>query len=423
MPVVIDRKEHIVFMHKDKIKQSSRIIELIIKHHHHNLTPLEEKELKKWINKDPSNEQLFKELTDEAYQHVVLNQMDRYDEEQALAKIMRQAKFSPYATADQTPGPHWRRMAVAAAIAVLLAGVLFTLLFTSPQPEVTKEKVARNENDISPGGNKAILTLGNGSTIILDSLQTGQMTHLGNSRLTKVDSGLLVYRPSTDNKQKIQYNTLTTPRGGQFQLVLPDGTKVWLNAASSIRFPNVFAGKARVVEVTGEAYFEVAPVADMPFKVKTGHTEINVLGTHFNVSAYKDEAAIKVTLLEGAVKVSQLAAHHSQLVHPGEQVQVDQSGAIKLIKNADISRAIAWKEGRFEFHGNIREIMKKIARWYDVEVTYEGNVTEEAFGGVISKYKKVSKVLKMLELTGSIHFSIEQGDASGEYQGKIIVKP
>ncbi len=345
----------------------------------------------------------------------------KYTDEESLRKAILYRIYKK--TGKATPRVRlFYRIAAAASVIILLtiSGYFFFREKNSSPPLVDQQQF----HDIAPGGNKAILTLSNGSKVVLDSMHKGQLISQGNSKIIKVNNGLLAYHtkaPCTKSP-KIAYNTLTVPSGGQFRLVLPDGTKVWLNATSSIRFPTAFTGKKRVVEITGEAYFEVASDVGMPFKVKTGSTEISVLGTHFNVDAYKNESAIKVTLLEGSVRVSQLITHHSQVIKPGEQAQVNKRGEIALIKPADVTQAIAWKEGLFEFDGSIQEIMREIARWYNVEVVYQGGVTDKAFGGTISRYKKVSKVLNMLALTGSIHFKVEENAEEG-YKGKIIVKP
>jgi ferric-dicitrate binding protein FerR (iron transport regulator) len=208
-------------------------------------------------------------------------------------------------------------------------------------------------------------------------------------------------------------NTIQTPRGGQYQVILPDGTKVWLNAASSLAYPTAFTGADRAVKLNGEAYFEVADNKDKPFKVMAGNMEINVLGTHFNVMAYEDENAIKTTLLEGSVKVTNGKISH--LLKPGQEGRVDrQSGAFRLLE-ADANEAVAWKNGVFQFGGaSIESVMREIVRWYDVDVEYQGR-TNEHFRGTISRSVNASEVFKMLELTGAVHFTIDKK--------KIIVKP
>jgi transmembrane sensor len=212
------------------------------------------------------------------------------------------------------------------------------------------------------------------------------------------------------------YNTIAVPRGGRYQLLLPDGSHVWLNAASTLRYPSAFTGAQRRVELDGEAYFEVSSLpaspggggektARMPFIVQVNGTEVEVLGTHFNIMAYKDEASINTTLLEGAVRVSK--DDHHQLLKPGQQAQLHPSGAITLVKKADTEKAVAWKNGAFKFDGSdIGTIMRQAARWYDIDVEYKGKVNEE-FYGTIGQEMNLSQILSVLEKTGLVHFTIE----------------
>jgi ferric-dicitrate binding protein FerR (iron transport regulator) len=205
---------------------------------------------------------------------------------------------------------------------------------------------------------------------------------------------------------KESFHTLVTPRGGQYQLLLPDGSKVWLNAASSVRFPTSFSGKERHVELTGEAYFEIAKDASRPFRVDApGGMQVEVLGTHFNIMSYTDENAINTTLLEGSVKVREGSV--SSLLRPGEQASLNKASDGISVSNADVDETIAWKNGLFRFEGaTIEAVMKQIARWYDVEVIYKGSVSKH-FRGMISRSVDISQVIKMLELTSEVHFKID----------------
>lgn len=271
------------------------------------------------------------------------------------------------------------------------------------------------KNDIRPGGNKAYLTLSDGSKIILDNVSNGTLARQGAAQITKLDSGRLSYNlkaiPNLSSNI-ISYNTLTTPRGGQYRIILSDGTAVWLNASTSLRFPIAFAGKERRVEVKGEAYFEVAKNAAMPFIVKAGSSEIKVLGTHFNVMAYADDKLIKTTLLEGRVEVSSDKRTSSGkagslvVLQPGQQAQLDKNNEIKVM-DADIEEAIAWKNGNFIFNNETLEsILAKISRWYDVKIDYQIDPENKTFSGKISRSQNISEVLNMFELTETIHFKI-----------------
>lgn len=295
----------------------------------------------------------------------------------------------------------WR---VAAAILVLLAagGALFYFTTQKKQPGATKE-TAIYTDEINPGTDKAQLTLADGSIVSLDGVDNTRLKEKDGTSIDK-NGGNLSYKNDGTAANEILYNTLTTPRGGQYGLVLPDGSKVWLNAVSSLRFPTRFSGSEREVYLTGEAYFEVAKNTAKPFLVKTGSSTIQVLGTHFNINAYNDEASVNTTLLEGMVKVSN--SNTDLLLAPGQQAQVFASGEIKKIKEADTEQAIAWKNGYFQFDQvSLPVLMRQIARWYDIDIAYEGNVKEYEFVGKITRSARLPALLKALELSG-VHFKM-----------------
>lgn len=313
--------------------------------------------------------------------------------------------------------------AAAAILLVFLTATVYRLTTTdsSSANSLAETSAGSVVTDLAPGGNKAILRLADGSAIILDSAADGTLSEQGNIKVEKLSNGLLAYTIGgtqlTANDAAF-YNTISTPRGGQYQVTLSDGTKVWLNAASSIRFPVFFAGNERRVEITGEAYFEVAKNINKPFKVKTTASEIEVLGTHFNINAYEDEAAVKTTLIEGIVKVSvpvTAGKNTSRFLQPGQQSGISKEGTISVLNNADTEEALAWKNGRFQFKSaDIKSILRQISRWYDVDVVYKGNVNLH-FTGQLKRDEYVSKVFEKLALTGEVHFKIE-----GK---KIIVSP
>lgn len=300
----------------------------------------------------------------------------------------------------------WKQ--VAAAVIIMLAGTGAYFLFSNkgkPEEIVKTENNNSTNNDIGPGGNKAILQLADGSTIILDSAQNGTLSRQGNAKVLKLDNGQLAYNTSGVAKE-VLYNTITTPRGGQYQLTLADGSKVWLNATSSIRFPASFTGNERKVELSGEAYFEVAKNPAMPFTVAVNGMNVEVLGTHFNINSYTDEDIAKTTLLEGAVKVTK--GNVMALLSPGQQAQLTANGQIGVNKNIDVEETVAWKNGFFNFNSvDIENIMRQISRWYDVDVFYQGSVSKETFSGVgVSRNSKLSQVIKVMEQAG-IKFKIQ----------------
>ncbi|HEY6901100.1 MAG TPA: FecR domain-containing protein, partial [Puia sp.] len=271
----------------------------------------------------------------------------------------------------QRRNPVRRWMAVAA---VFLGGVLAIWLLmhrTAGNPAAADRQSL--QHDRAPGGNVATLTLSDGSSITLDSVRNGVIGRQGNMDITKLDNGRLVYKALDEKPAAVLSNTLSTPRGGQYRLVLPDGSEVWLNAASSITYPTAFTGNERKVSITGEAYFEIKPNASMPFRViahaPAGEQEVDVLGTHFNIKAYEDETSLTTTLLEGSIRLRSKAV--SLLLSPGQQGLLQPDGQIHLNPNADEEEVIAWKNGLFHFEqADITEVMRQLARWYNVEVVF-----------------------------------------------------
>lgn len=329
----------------------------------------------------------------------------------------------------------YRKWAAAAAILVLFTTGLYFLFDSFSETELSQS--VRFKTDIAPGGNKAILTLADGSSIVLDSVQNGTLAREGHMQIIKLNNSQLLYSDSArvsgaihsrrdfpiGTLASLEMNTLRTPRGGQYRLTLPDGTNVWLNAASSVTFPTAFTEKERRVTVTGEAYFEVAKNTEMSFIVKINdRAEVKVLGTHFNINAYDDESSINTTLLEGSVRMSSLFTGDGLLISPGQQLSLDENNELS-VKEVDTSEIMAWKNGLIACkNANIKSIMRQIARWYDVEVSYESEATERFFTGEISRNTNLSEVLKILELS-NIRFRIEEKSVEGESgkAGKIIV--
>jgi len=246
--------------------------------------------------------------------------------------------------------------------------------------------------------------MANGNIVVLDSIQNGTLSQQGNPAIQK-QQGSLIYAAAANSNTAMEYNTLTVPRGGQYHLVLSDGSQVWLNAASSLRFPVAFTGNTREVEMTGEAYFEIAKNRDKPFHVKANATQVEVLGTHFNVNAYAEEQAIKTSLLEGSVRVSN--GSFSNRIRPGEQAAVNNKNGGIDVATADMDAVMAWKNGLFEFQGaDIATIMRQVARWYDVEIVFAGKTPARKFEGKISRNAQLPEVLKILELS-NIQFRVE----------------
>jgi ferric-dicitrate binding protein FerR (iron transport regulator) len=304
------------------------------------------------------------------------------------------------------------RVAAAAAIVLVLSATVFFLLQKKSSDLAERAQKVKVVHDIAPGGDKALLTLADGRQIVLDTATNGMLAQQGGIKVIKI-GGQLSY-DHEGNPAQVLYNTVTTPRGGQYQLELADGSKVWLNAASSLRFPTAFAGKDRTVELTGEGYFEVAHDASKPFHVKVNDMDVQVLGTHFNINSYSDEPSVKTTLLEGRVMVKK--KEKFVYLNPGQQAILEPANDnINVANDVDVEEVVAWKNGRFLFtNAQIETIMRQVARWYDVDVVYEKKINE-TFSGELPRSKNVSELLKMLEATGSVDFEI-----SGK---QIIVRP
>ena len=300
----------------------------------------------------------------------------------------------------------WIKVAAAAAVILFIAGATYGILSRSDEKnaESTEMALSQKTSPITPGGNHAILIMADGSTIVLDSIQNGKIQH-GGASISK-QNGLLIFSGTSNNPAaKVSFNTLRTPRGGQYKVVLADGSEVWLNASSSLRFPTAFTGSDREVVLTGEAYFEVTKNKEKPFRVKVGDIQVNVLGTHFNINAYSDESAVKTSLLEGSVKITKGST--SGLLKPGEQGTLKWNGDKLEIKEVNMSEVMAWKNGLFQFEGaDITTIMKQISRWYDVEIIYSGKVPVRRFEGKISRDAPLADVLKILELS-DVKFTVE----------------
>ncbi|MBO9153483.1 FecR family protein [Chitinophaga sp. GCM10012297] len=295
----------------------------------------------------------------------------------------------------------------AAAIVLIAAGTWY--LSRSHQPQPVPIVAGSTPVDVSPGKNGAILTLADGSEMVLDSAGNGVITRQNGTAVVLKNNGLQ-YTAEGPGTGEMKYNTLTTPKGRQFAVVLPDGSKVWLNAASSLHFPVAFNGKERSVEVSGEAYFEVAKDAAKPFRVKVpGKISLEVLGTVFNVNAYTNETNSYTTLVEGAVRISPDGKNGGAVVlKPGDQLQAGGAG-MDVTRNANVDKAVAWKNGLFNFEGvGLREMMRQLERWYDLEVVYEGNVPDVRFFGEMSRKLKLSDVLTGLERS-DVHFRLEEG--------------
>ncbi|WP_316814113.1 FecR family protein [Pedobacter heparinus] len=313
----------------------------------------------------------------------------------------------------------------ASIAASLLMVLTITLYFYKNIDHKKETKTVKVTQEIRPGGNKATLTLSDGTKILVDKLKHGTVTQQGRVTIIKAKNGQLIYNilkaDKESHKEATGENTITTPRGGQFQVNLPDGTRVWLNAASTLTFPIVFKNSERTVRLDGEAYFEVSKDVSRPFRVQSGSQVVEVLGTHFNINAYVDELFIKTTLLEGSVRISLLGSSNARILKPGQESNVGKTGTV-AVKQADLEQAVSWKNGKFVFTGdNIESIMRKLSRWYNVDIEFRGDMSGKNFVGTVFRYQTIQDVLKALELTGTVHFEITESPNGKER--RLIVMP
>ncbi|CAL1516456.1 FecR domain-containing protein [Chitinophaga sp. MM2321] len=390
--------------------QGERMAYLLGRYYDKTCTAAEKAEILANISKGEQDD-LVKEVLEKLLAgHVADQTLDEGSADELFARI-RQSAVSEEAV-QETPVhrlyPRLRRWGAAAAVLLLLGAGAYFLRNRSAQPEAAYAEASH----IVPGSNKAVLTLADGSVMNLDSagnqvIQQGPMAILQHK-------GQLQYM-AQGTETTTGFNTLSTPRGGQFQLTLSDGTRVWLNSASSLKYPTAFHGKERVVELNGQGYFEIAKNAGQPFRVKVNNgLEVQVLGTHFDIMAYPDEDAIKTTLLEGIVRVTQGSVE--QMLKPGQQAVATTAMQHISVKETDVNKVIAWKNGLFIFNNvELGAILREIARWYDVEIVYQTPPNKDLYGGGMSRTKSLSEVLRFLEAGGTNHFKIE-----GQ---KVIVLP
>jgi hypothetical protein len=371
-----------------------------------NITPEEEQEYADWYNHDnasPLDVPPFFAKSKEEH------------EKRILRSIQRRVNIG-------VPGNRRLRRAVVAAAAGGLLIIGFTLFYSrqSIKRRMPRAVVTSLNNDVAPGGNTAVLTLSNGKKIILGRSGKGILAVQGGGDVIKTESGMLQYAPPRSPgtlNAPVRYNTLITPVGGQYAVTLSDGTKVWLNANSSIRYPVFFNGKQRNVAITGEAYFEVAPDQKAPFVLTTGNTKVEVLGTHFNINAYDNEPELKVTLMEGSVKVietgnsgsSAVPGSSSLILTRGQQAVVEKDNQIRLIKDIDVEESVAWKNGLFEFSdASLKEVLREMARWYNVKVIYEAD-PDVHLSGIVSRNIMLSQAIRLLQTNG-VNCKIENGE-------------
>jgi len=382
---------------------------LILKFLRGGLSPEEDDRLRVWLAEDKRNQVFLESLTDEASLEECLDFLSAVDVPAALEKTLAKMKGGQAPAIPVQRGLlRWltRWKGVAAILFVLVTGLTFLWRYNQKK-ETVPAVVVTAQQEVLPGGWKATLRLADGAVIALKDTGTSVVQTGNGIRITQ-QNGEVIYENTGEGTAAMQgrWNTISTPLGGKYKLLLPDGSRVWLNAGSDLRFPAAFESSRREVELTGEAYFEVARNERKPFRVKVNELTVDVLGTHFNVKAYGDEPLVQATLIEGSVKVSALL--WEELLHPGRQACLDKAKKLLEIRTANIKDVLAWKNDLFRFSKeSLEDVMRKIGRWYNVEVVYSGVGTDTEFSGMISRNVPLSQVLKMLEMTGGAKFRVE----------------
>ena len=366
-----------------------------------DISPDEHLWLENWMDESEANQELFNKLTNPDHLEKQLKYWNTIDNSEAWKKLQGKLEVAER--------PHRFKylslLKYAAAVVMLLTVSILIYRDKDKTEKKPVDKIARQL--INPGSNHAILILDNGQKVALKKHEKISLNEKDGTAVSS-QNDVLTYKQNgqgVDAEQKLTYNTIMVPRGGEYQLILVDGSKVWMNSASTLKYPTTFSGKERKVYLTGEAYFEVAKNATMPFIVKTSKAEVQVLGTHFNVMAYDDEANCKTTLLEGAVRVQSSSAVN--VIKPGQQAIINIQGQQKITSDINIDEELAWKNGFFIFKdAGIKGIMQQAARWYDLDVVYEGDIPEIQFSGKMSRKVNFYGFVNILKYAG-LHFNIK----------------
>lgn len=388
----------------DNIK---RIATLIYKYRLEDLSDDEMQELLTWRNASENNEQQFQEMTNAANRTKELETYKRGQQDQLEGWQLIQMHGLPQMR--RSPIIRIGRYTAAATILILIAAGAY-LLNSKTRESANIQAPTISKADLPPGGRHATLVLGDGTQVSLDDAQNGNLAKQGGTAVIKSRDGVLSYQTSTSAPAEVLFNTVRIPRGGEYSITLSDGTRVWLNSSSTLRYATAFTGNERLVELTGQAYFEVAEKRSQPFIVQLPNNQkIEVLGTHFDVMAYPDEPVSTTTLLEGAVKVYKGTT--AGVLRPGQQAQIvndGQNNRIQVIKDADVEEATAWKNGFFIFKkASIETVMRQVSRWYDVDIEYRGEPVTTKFYSELPRSSNVSSVFESLAGTGKVHFEIQ----------------
>ncbi|MEN7551918.1 FecR domain-containing protein [Rapidithrix thailandica] len=381
-------------------KYIDQIVRLILKSLEHPLSPGEKEKLDKWLSISKSNRAFMEKVKDENRLKKELDFFAAIDSKAAFEKMQSKTRKKQM--------PQFQNFGRYAAAAILILWIAAMGIWKYGMQESQKSAAQQEEivqNDVLPGTDKARLILADGSVLPLQDLEEGLVNEEEGMQIVKIDQQV-IYKLLEGDERKVpltEYHTIEIPKGGKYQIVLSDGSKVWLNSATTLRYPSQFEKDRRHVVLNGEAYFEVSPDKQAPFTVEARGTVVKVLGTHFNIKAYENEPLTKTTLLEGSVEVGN--QQRTQIIVPGQQAQV---GEDVQVADVDSKEAVAWKNGYFLFNGTrLDDLLRQLERWYEIEVHFTGDLPQKHYSGTITKDTNLSQVLKMLELSGSIKFEIK----------------
>lgn len=389
-------------MEQQKLDKAFRASELIVAYLEGELSDEEQMELDSWVEESDENQELFSELTNPSLLNKELQKLDVFNKQRdaALRRIKRKMAVRNIKAFGFIPFIALRYMAAAAFLGIVITGIYLSTRNGVPT-QSAGQSVQKQQQDIAPGdGNHIILTLADGRKIVLDSSGAGVLAQQNGAQIIKQKDGQVIYQPK-DGPGEAAINSIATPKGRQHELVLPDGSRVWLNALSRIDFPTAFTGTERNVSLSGEAYFDVAKDKSKPFHVNVDGLDVRVTGTRFNINSYKDEAVVKSTLFEGGVKVTKDEVIIEMT--PGQQLQMDpkKPNQFKLVKNADLEATAAWKDGVFYLNNiDVPTLMRQAARWYDIEVEYPNGVPGVTLIGEIDRNTNLSELIRVLNESG-----------------------
>jgi len=385
-------------MEQQKLNEAFNASELIVAYLKGTLTDKQEQELDSWLEDSDENRALFSELSDTDRLNESLSEFYKFETQKkaAFRKIKRTLFLRNVKVFGIIPLIALRYVAAAALIGIIATGIYFYIKRNAP---ASKPDIVKKASDVPPGdGNQVVLTLADGTKIQLDSSSNGVVAHQSGTEILKQKDGQVIYH--SNGASAASMNSISTPKGKQHELILPDGSRVWLNALSKIDFPTAFTGRERNISLSGEAFFEVVKDKSKPFHVNVDGMDVRVTGTRFNINAYKDETTVKSTLFEGGVKVTK--EEITLDLTPGQQALLDpKTNKIKLVKNADLEATAAWKDGVFYLNNiDVATLMRQAARWYDIEVEYPNGVPGVTLFGEIDRNTNLSELMKVLNESG-----------------------